>query len=293
MRCGHGRVVETVCGLATVARASNSNAALGTGLRRYDGLDGWCAFSASVPATGWKVGAFAHLSARTNAAGPKPATASPTHSSFRRRPESRSAPGYERTCAAGTAAWSSRLWPCHRRACIQAHAALGTGLRRYDELGHRSGQWRLMLVIPANAVPDRRPDEPMCLPSKACGRAVCGLATVKRAPNSNAALGTGLRRYDGVGAPIRPVASLIRSSFRRRPESDRRLDMNQCALRARPRGRAICGFATVERASNSNAALGTGLRRYDEMAAPIGRVAPHTLVIPANARHDGLIGAWI
>ena len=40
-------------------------------------------------------------------------------SSFRRRPESRSAPGYERTCAAGTAAWSSRLWPCHRRACIQ------------------------------------------------------------------------------------------------------------------------------------------------------------------------------
>ena len=116
--------------------------------------------------------------------------------------------------------------------------------------GHRSGPVAPhALVIPANAGIGSAPGyEPMCAPGKACGRAVCGLAAVKRAPKLKRCTGTGLRRYDGWGTD-QARWRLIRSSFRRTPESDRRLDMNQCALRARPRGRAVCGLATVERAS--------------------------------------------
>ena len=82
-------------------------------LRRHDGLEGPMPLRISVPAPT-----------------PPPPEARPPQahpSSFRRRPESRSAPGYEPMCAAGTAARSSRLWPYHRRACI--HLKRRTGYR--------------------------------------------------------------------------------------------------------------------------------------------------------------------
>ena len=125
-------------------------------------------------------------------------------------------------CAAGTAAWSSRLWPCHRRACIQAQtphwvpAFAGT-----TGWGTDQARWRLIRSS-FRRTPESRSApgyEPMCLPSKACGRAICGLATVKRAPK--------LKRCTGYRpAPVRRRGGtdqarwhLIRSSFRRRPES--------------------------------------------------------------------------
>ena len=69
---------RAICGLATVERASTSNAALGTGLRRYDEIETLAAIlRCRAGMTGWRAGAFAHLSTRTNAAGPKPAHRKP------------------------------------------------------------------------------------------------------------------------------------------------------------------------------------------------------------------------
>ena len=108
-----------------------------------------------------------------------------------------------------------------------SNAALGTGLRRYDGLDGADQAGGCTLVIPAKARIRSAPGyEPMCAAGTAAwSKPFVALPPVERASNSNAALGTGLRRYDGLGAPIRPGGA-SRSSFRRTPESDRRLDMN-------------------------------------------------------------------
>ena len=100
-------------------------------------------------------------------------------------------------------------------------------------------------------------------------------------PNSNAALGTGLRRYDGVGAPIRPGGTSYARHTGEGRNPDRRPDMNQCAFQARPVVEPFVALPPSSVHPNSHAALGTGLRRYDGVGAPIrsGRTS--------YARHSG------
>ena len=148
-------------------------------------------------------------------------------------------------------------------------------------------------------------------------------------PNSNAALGTGLRRYDGIetlAAILRcragmtgwragarpplpcqyvglegPCLSASQCPHQRRwPETrppqapparhsgegrnpDRRPALNQCALRARLRGQAICGLATVERASKLK-------RRTGYRPAPVRRNRDAGGYPPLPYQYDGLEG---
>ena len=117
-------------------------------------------------------------------------------------------------------------------------------------------------------------------------------------PNSNAALGTGLRRYDGVGAPIRPGGTSYARHSGEGRNPDRRPDMNQCAFQARPVVEPFVALPPSSVHPNSNAALGTGLRRYDgiETLAAILRCRTSTMGWTAGARsplpcrHNGLEG---
>ena len=138
-------------------------------------------------------------------------------------------------CAAGTAAWSSRLWPCHRRACIQAqtpHWGYRPSRRRYDGAGRPIvARWRLIRSS-FRRTPESRSApgyEPMCLAGKACGRAVCGLATVKRASKLKRRTGYRPAPVRRRGAPIRPGGTSYARHSGEGRNPDRRPDMNQCA----------------------------------------------------------------
>ena len=185
-------------------------------------------------------------------------------------------------------------------------AALGTGLRRYDGLKRRCFIWRrcrsggrTFASPSASSIRSsfrRRPESR----THACHRTTRPDRHPAAEASPCAALGTGLRRYDGlkrrcfIWRPCRsggrtfasPSASSIRSSLPRRPESRTHAHHRTTRPDRHP-------AAEVPPC----AAPGSGLRRYDEASVvalcgacrstTAGHTKPasksHPLVIPAQA----------
>ena len=196
-------MVEPFVALPPSSVHPNSNAALGTGLRRYDGIETLAAIlRCRAGMTGWRAGARPPLPCQyVGLEGPclsasqcphqrrwpetRPPQAPPArHSGEGRNPDRRPAlnqralrarPRGRAVCGLATVERASKL---KRRTGYRPSPVRRAG-------GTDQARWRLIRSS-FRRTPESRSApgyEPMCLPSKACGRAVCGLATVERASN--------------------------------------------------------------------------------------------------------------
>ena len=144
----------------------------------------------------------------------------------------RSAPGYERTCAAGTGAWSSRLWPCHRERASETHAALGfrpAPVRRNETLA-------VILRCQRSSTADGWTAAVLRLLRQAAAR--CRWLSASRCPHQR-------RQRE---SPPTASPHLTPSSSGEGGNPDRRLTLNRymrCGQRLQRPSR-LCGLATVE-----------------------------------------------